>query len=76
MVQQTADDVAGHVDAHGPTGAQVTEHVGHVRYAGIHQAAVGQGLAEVHRLAIDVEPDAAHDTDVETGCGDDDIGFQ
>ena len=76
VIEQPADEVADHVGAQGPAGAEIAEHPGHVGHAGEHRAQVTDRLGKIDRLAIDVELDVAHDVQVEAGGRDDDVGLQ
>src|SRR6185437_2880582 len=57
-----------------PAVPEVAERVGHVRQAADHDAAPGEMLREVDRLAVDGERDVAEDRQVEARGGDDDVG--
>ena len=63
-------------DAQRPAGAEIAEHPDHVGHAGEHHAAIGDGLGEIQRLAVDDEVDVAQDVQVEAGGGDDDVGLE
>src|SRR5439155_1361936 len=47
---------------------------GEVRYAGEHHALVRHGFRKFDLAAVDGEPDAAEDQELESGGGDDDVG--
>ena len=76
VVEQPADEVGDQVDAQRPAGAEIAEHPDHVGHAGEHHAAIGDGVGEVERLAVDREVDVAQHAEVEAGRGDDDVGLE
>ena len=76
VVEQPADEVGDEVGPQRPARAEVAEHPGHVGHAGEHHAAVGDGVGEVERLAVDGEVDVAEHAEVEAGGGDDDVGVE
>ena len=47
-----------------------------VRYARQHHALVGDACRQVHRLAVDRQRHTAEQLDVQTRCGDDDVGLE
>ena len=69
-------EIADQIHTHGPAGAQITKHEGHIGHTGIHQAAVGIGAAKIYRLPVYIKRDVTHHTQVEAGGGNDDIGLQ
>src|SRR5512135_2120805 len=72
--QQALDQVTDQVHAQGPAVPEVAERVGHVRHAADHDAAPGDVLGEVDRIAVDGERDVAEDREVEAGGRDHDVG--
>ena len=76
MRQQAADEVCDQIGAQCPARAEIAEHPGHVRHAGEHHAAIGDGTSKIERLAVDGKGDITEDAKVEAGRSDDDIGVQ
>ncbi|MCU0888139.1 MAG: hypothetical protein MUC64_09015 [Rubritepida sp.] len=74
--QQPADEIGHQVRPQRPGGAEIAEHPDHVRHAREHHAAVGHGLVEGQRLAVDLEGDVAQHVEVKAGGGDDQVRLQ
>src|SRR5882757_3445457 len=76
MRQHAAHEVCDQIRAQCPARAEIAEYPGHVRHAREHHAAIGDGVGEIERPAVDSEGDVAEDAEVEAGRGDDDVGFK
>ena len=74
--QQAADEIRHQIGAQRPAGAEIAEHPDQVRHAGEHHAAIGDGIGEIQRLAVDRKRDVAEHAEIEPGRGDDDVGLE
>jgi hypothetical protein len=74
--QEAADEVGHQVGSQRPAGAEIAEHPDEVRHAGEHHPAIGDGVGEIERPAIDHEVDVAVGAQLEAGRRDDDVGLQ
>ena len=74
--EQPADEIGDQIDAQCPARPEIAEHPDEVGHAGEHHAAIGHGIGEIQRLAVDGEIDVAIGREVEAGRGDDDVGLQ
>ena len=74
--EEAADEIGQEIGAQRPAGAKIAEHPEHVRHAGEHHAAVGNGVCEDERLAVDLEGDVPEHVEIEAGGGDDDVRFE
>ncbi|CAB4728548.1 unannotated protein [freshwater metagenome] len=76
MLEKSAGEVPEEVCTQRPARTEVPEHPEEVRDAGEHHPAVGHGLGKVHGLVVHAERDIPEHAEVETGCGDDDVGLE
>ena len=63
VAEEAADEVGDEIGAQRPAGTEIAEHPGHVRNPGEHHAAIGDGVGEIQRLAVDLERDIAFTID-------------
>src|SRR5262249_34144270 len=73
VVQEPANEIGDEVRPKRPAGAEISEHPGHVRYAGEHHAAISDGVGEDERFPIDDETDIAKGAHVESSGSDNNI---
>ena len=76
MIEQTAHEVSDQIGAQRPARPEVSEHPGQIGHAGEHHSAIGDGVREDERLAVDHEVDVPQHIEVEAGRGDDDVGLE
>ena len=74
-LSKTAHKVPHKIHPQRPTGSEVAEDPSHIRHAGKHHAAVIYRIVPVHRGAVDLKWNVAHDGQIEARADADDVSL-
>ena len=76
VLEQPAHEVGDQIDPQRPARPEISEHPDEIGHAGEHHAAIGHGVGEIQRLAVDLEFDVAIRVQIEAGRRNNDVGLQ
>src|ERR1700685_4053467 len=76
VVEEPAEVIVDQIGFEGPGGVRIAENRRQIRDVAEHHALVDRRAPHFDRLAVDLDLNPAHQPQLESGRGDDDVGFE